>query len=72
MQQYIKDCRVCQELDFESDHRLIVTSIETPKTKKVRRKQRREFKKKKMDISALKNAETAELFAQGVTKKIHQ
>ena len=69
VQQYIKDCRVCQELDFESDHRLIVTSIETPKTKKARRKQRREFKKKKLDVNALKNAETAELFVQEVTRK---
>ena len=69
VQQYIKDCRVCQELDSESDHWLIVTSIETSKTKKARRKQVREFKKKKLDISALKNAETAELFAQEVTRK---
>ena len=69
MQQYIKDCRVGQTRYFESDHRLIATSIETPKTKKARRKQIREFKNKKLDISALKNAETAELIAQELTRK---
>ena len=71
VQQYIKDCQVSQEFDFESDHRLIVTSLETPKTKKVRRKHIQISKAKKLDISALKKTETAELFAKEVSRKIN-
>ena len=34
--QYIKECYVNPQLDFESDHRLVVTEIETPKDKRSR------------------------------------
>ena len=34
--QYIKECFVNPHLDFESDHRMIVTEIETPKDKRSR------------------------------------
>ena len=32
--QYITDCHVKSKLDFERDHRLLITALETPKEKK--------------------------------------
>ena len=36
IQQYISDCIVQPDIDFDSDHRILVTEMNTPKTKKAR------------------------------------
>lgn len=36
VQQYITDCIVQPDIDFDSDHRVLVTEMNTPKTKKAR------------------------------------
>ena len=38
VQQFITDCRVEPEFDFESDHRLITTEMHTPRTRQARKK----------------------------------
>lgn len=38
--QYITDCLVKPQLDFQSDHRILITTLETPKDKKTRWKPR--------------------------------
>ena len=37
IQQYITECIVMPEYDFESDHRIIITHMNTPKTRRARR-----------------------------------
>ena len=38
VQQFITDCRVEPEFDFDSDHRLITTEMNTPRTRQARKK----------------------------------
>ena len=39
VQQYVKECTVNKNYDFESDHRLIKTEMHTPTTKRARQNQ---------------------------------
>merc|ERR1712048_400416 len=50
--QYITECLVKLKLDFESDHKILITEFETPKDKSARWKPRSP-KAKKLDISKL-------------------
>ena len=71
IQNYIKECKVCQNFDIESDHRMVITSVCSPKTKKARRKVRqKQIVKQKLDENALKNEDTRKKFVQWVTKSI--
>ena len=71
VQQYIKNCEVRSDFDFESDHRLIIASIETPKTRKARRSPKKVRKPGKLDLNALKDIDTEQLFTREVTCKIN-
>ena len=50
LRQYISDCRVRTSFDFNSDHKLLVTTFRTPKTKAARFIKRKLDKKKKLDL----------------------
>ena len=53
--QYITECHVKPKLDFESDHKILITSFETPKDKSARWKPR-PIKTKKLDTSMLNDS----------------
>ena len=45
IQQYVTDCKVENSFDVDSDHRILITNLKTPTTKKTRWKEREEKKK---------------------------
>ena len=54
VQQYVTDCSVDSQFDCNSDHRIIITSMETPMTKKGRWKPKsRIVNNGKMDLKSL-------------------
>ena len=55
VQQYVTDCRVRRQYNFDSDHRLLITSMRTPCTRKARRRYNKLPEKPKRDIKALRN-----------------
>ena len=55
VQRYVNDCRVEPEYDFDSDHRLLITTLYTPCTRKARRTVKAPLKKIQPDIKALHN-----------------
>ena len=57
LRQYSSDCRVRTSFDFNSDHRLLVTTFRTPKTKVARFVNRNFIKKKKLDLDFFMNNE---------------
>ena len=68
IQQYVKDCAVYSKLNFDSDHRIIITSMLTPTTKKARWKPRSPKLTTKIDLKALKeNKEIKISFINAVT-----
>jgi len=50
LRQYCCDCRVRTSYDFNSDHKLLVTTFRTPKTKSARFRKRTAIKKRKLDL----------------------
>ena len=59
LRQYISDCRVRTSFDFNSDHKLLVTTFRTPKTKAACFIKRKLDKKKKLDLEFFENDEAA-------------
>ena len=73
IQEYIIDCSVKSDCIIESDHRLLVTKMNTPKTKKARRKPKRQPKPpSKPDINSLDNKEVKEKFINALTAAINR
>jgi len=67
---YISECKVWQS-DIESDHRMLVASIRSPKTKKARWKiKQKRVVSQKLDENALKNEATRQRFIDSVKKTI--
>lgn len=64
--QYVKDCAVEKNNDFESDHRLIKTEMHTPTTKRARKKQNKLRFAQKPDPKSLENEELKNSFLQKV------
>ena len=64
--QFVTDCEVCNEYKFESDHRLLVTSLTTPRNKKSRWKPKT-VPKLKLNINLLKEDLYKTEFAQKST-----
>ena len=67
--QYITDCHVNSKLDFESDHRLLITALETPKDKKARWKPRPN-KIENLDIKKLTDLHYQSEYKVKVTEEI--
>ena len=61
IQQYVTECEVKKDVDFDSDHRLLVTSINTPKSKAARWKPNL-AKPKKLNIESLRDDKTRAKF----------
>ena len=60
LRQYSSDCRVRTSFDFNSDHKLLVCTFRTPKTKIARFKNRTVIKKKKLDLEYFMNDQTTQ------------
>ena len=66
IQQYIKECYVGNEFDFESDHRVIITELNTPRTKRARWKPKNKVLRRR-DIKALEQSAIQEQFIEKIT-----
>ena len=72
IQQYVKDCAVNPNLDFDSDHRIIIAEINTPSTKKARRKKQQKTKYvAKPDPESLQSSELKVSFIHAVTQELN-
>ena len=69
VQQYVTSCAVEDSFDFESDHKLLVTNLLTPKTKRSRWRART-LREQQGDISALEETRTHNEFVQNVENQI--
>ena len=70
VQQFIASCDVNSDLNIETDHRLLSTTIIPPETKKARRKPKQKARKEKLDLNALNNDEVKKRFAMAVSEKL--
>ena len=69
LQQYVENCSVKNDYEFDSDHRLLVAEFRTPCTKRARWKQRIQ-KEVKSDLSALNDDKTKETFIRNVAAQL--
>ena len=69
LQQYMENCTVKNEYEFDSDHKLVVAEFRTPCTKRARWKQRTR-KEVKPDLSALNDTNTKEKFIRNVAAQL--
>ena len=70
VQQYVTDCRVKRWFDFDTDHRLLKTSLCTPSTRKAKRKCNAKPQKPKVNIKALMDPAVTKKFADTVSKEL--
>ncbi|XP_066928505.1 uncharacterized protein [Clytia hemisphaerica] len=62
LRQYCLNCRVYRSFDFDSDHRLVIATMNTPLTKKARYRKRTVKKKaKNLDLATFNNDENLQL-----------
>ena len=69
LQQYMENCTVKKDYEFDSDHKLLVADFCTPCTKRARWKKRIR-KEVKPDLSALNEGETKEKFIRNVAAQL--
>ena len=71
VQQYVIDCTVDSQFDCDSDHRIIITNMETPMTKRGRWKPKpQKIKNNKMDLKSLTRCnEVKKSFLDAVTRE---
>ena len=73
MQQFIEECKVDTKADFQSDHRLVISKMNTPTTKKARGKFAKTYAPKiKIDPKSLKNTEIKAQFVHAVTNELRK
>ena len=72
MQQHVKNCSVKYNLDFESDHRLVMVELCTPSTKKARKSLKKHSSTQKPDPKSLAIQEVRQVFLQKVRSEILQ
>ena len=70
IQQYINDCAVFLDFECDSDHRIIISEMLTPTTKKARWKQQEKSTVPKPDPKALNEKETKKVFLQAVANEM--
>ena len=70
VQQYVTDCRAEPNYDFDSDHRLLKTTLCTPSTRRARRRPKIPPKKALPDIKALHNSTTQNLYVKSINRKL--
>jgi len=68
VQQYVEECYVGNDYDFESDHRVIITEMNTPRTKKARWKPKNKVIRRR-DNKALEQNALQEKFIEKVENR---
>ena len=66
VQEYNTSCKAEPDIDFESDHRILIAEFKTPSTKRARMKPKRVTVKPKADVSAFRDTTTSQLFQDSV------
>ena len=66
IQDFIRDCKAEPDRDFDSDHRLLITSLNTPTTRKSRRKPKQTIAKRKPNLSALNHFNIQKYFQKSI------
>ena len=66
VQQYVREYIVKPEIDLYSDHRILITSLYTPMTRKVSRRPKQKVKTKPLNLKSLKNTKTNRTFVNAV------
>ena len=66
VQQYVKECIAKLNIDFDSDHSILITSLHTPMTRKVRRKGKRKVIIQPVDVKSLENTVIKKPFLNSV------
>ena len=72
IQQYITQCIVMREYDFDSDHRLLKTTLTTPCTRKARRTPKKIKRKHVPDIKSLHNSNIQQKYIATVNHKLRE
>ena len=72
VQDYITDCKAEPDIDLDSDHRILIASLNTPSTKKARRKPKRRIAISKPDLSALNIEPTEKMFQRSVLESLQR
>ena len=62
IQQFATSCKSEPDIDFETDHRILITELRTPRTRKARWNDNRQQQVRKKDASRLKNDDTRHQF----------
>ena len=72
VQQYVTACIALPDRDFNSDHRILVTELNTPKTKKARFKERKTNSKPKPNVKLLADCHYKKIFADNVEAELRR
>ena len=70
IQQYISSCKAYPDIDFDSDHKILITSLSTPTCKRARWKQKLTLNKGKVDALSLRDITTKNKFVDEVKREI--
>ena len=70
VQKFVTNCRAEPDFDFDSDHRLLKTTVITPSTRKARRTTKIPPMKAKPDIKALLNPTIQNRYVENINKNI--
>ena len=70
VQQYVTDCRVKRGFDFDSDHRLLKTTMTTPTTRHARRRYNKQPRKPSLHVKSLLDGDTQKKFADTVNREL--
>ena len=70
IQQYVTDCIVNPDIDLDSDHRILITSLCTPMTRRARKKVKRNMAAKSLDPKALKDNDIKNSFLNSIKNQL--
>ena len=73
VQQYVTDCIALPDKDFDSDHRILITEMKTPKTKKARWNERKQNIVNSIpNTKLLKDSYYQELFTDSIEDELRK
>ena len=72
VQRYVTDCSTNSSLDFDTDHRILITALDTPKSKAARKQCKRNTFVKKLDTDKLTEKEPKKMFIDAVENQLQE
>ena len=70
VQDFVTDCKAEPDMDFDSDHRILITSLCTPMTRKARWRPRQIQKKPQPDLKALQIPTIEKSFLESIKNQL--